>query len=87
MGSQWSGGLWRLVKPEGRALIVAAQLEAPESGFGALVPLDVHVLDRASQLPNLFESRVHVVNAEEDVGRGTSVTTCIPPGTRVSLTM
>ena len=61
------------MKPEGRALIVAAQFEAAEPGDRILAPLDVHLLDDAPELANTGQSGLHVVHPEEHVRRRPSI--------------
>ena len=69
----------RLVQPEGRALVVAAELEAPVARLRLLVALDVHVLHDAPELAHALARRVDVVDREEDVGRRSGVA-AVDPG-------
>ena len=59
----------RLVQPERRALVVLAELEAPEALLGVLVAAVVERHDLAAELLYARERRVHVLDGEEHVGR------------------
>jgi predicted nucleic acid-binding protein len=71
----------RLMQPERRPLVVAAELEPAPAGDGVLVALDVHLLDHTPELPHPGQGRLHVVDPEEQVRRRLLVPPCIPPGT------
>ena len=79
-GAPASGTARRLMQPERRPLVVAAELEAPPPGDRRLVALDVHVLDRAAELAHPLQRRPHVVDPEEQVRRGPLVPPVHPPG-------
>src|SRR6201999_304352 len=64
----------RLVEPERRALIVFAELEAPEPLLGVLAAAVVERDDLAAELCHARERRVHVGDGEEDVRRRARVT-------------
>ncbi|WP_171110667.1 MULTISPECIES: hypothetical protein [Streptomyces] len=68
----------RLVQAEGRALVVAAQLEAaePGDGVGLLLPLLADVLDGAAEFTHLGDRGVDVVDAEEEI-RGRALVTAV----------
>ena len=67
------------MQPEGRALVVTAQLEATVALLGRLVALDVRVLDDATELAHALDRRIDVIDREEDVGRRFAVAAVDPP--------
>ena len=75
----------RLVQPEGRALVVAAQLEAAEAGDRVGVALDVDLLGRPAQLAHARDRGVEVLDREERVRRGAAVAAVHPAGPARSL--
>src|SRR5687767_443580 len=69
------------MQPEGRALIVAAEREAPEAGL--LLAVAAVVLDRLARAPerdDQLERRVEVVDPEEEVRAGARIAAVDPPG-------
>jgi len=54
------------MQAERRALVVAAQLEAPKPRDRILVALDVHLVDHSAQLAYALESRVEGLDAGAD---------------------
>lgn len=71
------------MQPEGRPLVVAAQLEPAEAGgrLAVLVAVLTDVLDGAAQFTDLGDGGVQVVDAEEQVGEASLSPPCRPPGT------
>jgi hypothetical protein len=53
------------VQAEGRALVVAAELEAPDARLRLLVALDVHLLDHAAELAHAQRRCLDVLDREE----------------------
>ena len=70
----------RLVQPERRALVVAAEPEVAEPRDRRLVALHVGVVDRAAELADARRRRLDVVDAEEQVRRPPGSPGCSPPG-------
>lgn len=67
------------MESEGRALVVAAQLEAPEPGDRCRVALHVHLLDVPAELAHALECGLHVVDREDTYGVAPASPPCIPP--------
>jgi len=61
------------VQTEWRALVVIAQLESTEGRNRLLVSLDVGVVDGSSQLHDLLDGGVDVIDSEEEIGSGTRI--------------
>ena len=68
------------MEPKGRALVVAAELEAAEAGDRVGVALDVGVLDLAAERAHALDCGLDILDLEEEVGRGAGVTAVQPPG-------
>src|SRR4029453_11298205 len=79
-GADPSGTGRRLMQPERRPLVVAAELEAAPPGARRLVALDVHVLDPPAERAHPLQGRLHVVDPEEQVGSGPLVAAVPPAG-------